>query len=114
MTPLLRDVESYWTAQGIACAKPASEAAIKDFEDDFAVHLPADFVMYLRTLNGMNLGHQGDMDGRMISFWPLEEIRQDPCSSLSAPNVPTSQRSVPRREPRIRVSGKLQASKPSI
>ena len=76
-TAFLSALQAHWKSQNIAPAEAASEEEIAAFEHEFGVRLPADFTSYLRSLNGMQLGHYGAMDNEMISFWRLKDIRED-------------------------------------
>jgi SMI1/KNR4 family protein SUKH-1 len=88
MDDFLRDLQAHWKSQGIPCSEPASPAELKQFEQEFGVRLPADFASYLVSLNGMDLGHDGAMDGEMISFWRLRDIRLDRLEHpLSQPDL---------------------------
>ena len=63
---------SYWKAMNIPIRQGVSSVAIQEFQDRYKVLLPADFLDYIRIVDGTGIN---ESDENLSSFLPLAAIR---------------------------------------
>lgn len=72
---VLAAVRLRWAEEGITPATPATAAELEEFEAGYGVRLPDDVRAWFLTLNGVEHGRDGAMDGLFVTFWNLSQVR---------------------------------------
>ncbi|HET7462751.1 MAG TPA: SMI1/KNR4 family protein [Longimicrobium sp.] len=78
ITGILAAVRRQWAEEGISPGTPATPAELEAFEILHRVRLPDDVRAWFLTLNGVDLGKDGPMDGLYVTFWNLSQVRPVP------------------------------------
>lgn len=75
---VLAAVRQQWAEEGILPGTPATPAELEAFEARYGVRLPDDARAWFLTLNGVEHGRDGPMDGLYVTFWNLSQVRPVP------------------------------------
>jgi hypothetical protein len=72
MASLADRLRAYWLSIGAKLRQPASPEEIRAFETRYGVHVPRDLRDYFLIVNGLE---EGEWDGEMIEWYPLQKWR---------------------------------------
>jgi hypothetical protein len=68
-------VKTHWLRQGIKLSRGATESEISAYEAKYDVCLPEDMREFFAVVNGFDNRNGEEVDGDMITFFSLEEIK---------------------------------------